>query len=55
MVGIFPHTGACVRLIGMLLVEKHEDWLTDEKAYLTFDDAPVEEATSKIVSMAASQ
>jgi hypothetical protein len=39
VVWIFPHAGACLRLIGMLLVEKHEDWLTDEKAYLTFDDA----------------
>jgi putative transposase len=55
VVGIFPHTGACIRLIGMLLVEKHEDWLTDEKAYLSFDDAPAEQATSKVVSMAASQ
>src|SRR5580704_11680248 len=55
VVGIFPHTGACQRLIGMLLVEKHEDWLTDEKAYLTFDDAPTEEAAAKVVSMAAAQ
>ena len=55
VVGIFPHSGACVRLIGMLLVEKHEDWLTDDKAYLTFDDAPVEEATTKVVTMLASQ
>jgi len=55
VVGIFPHTGACLRLIGMLLVEKHEDWLTDEKAYLTFDDAPAEEPAPKLVSMAASQ
>ena len=52
VVGIFPHTGACQRLIGMLLVEKHEDWLTDEKAYLTFDDAPTEEAAAKVVPMA---
>jgi len=55
VVGIFPHTGACLRLIGMLLVEKHEDWLTDEKAYLTFDDAPAEQTASKVVPMAASQ
>lgn len=55
VVGIFPHTGSCLRLIGMLLVEKHEDWLTDDKAYLTFDDAPVEEAGSKVVAMAAGQ
>lgn len=53
VVGIFPHVGACVRLIGMLLVEKHEDWLTDDKAYLTFDDTPAEEAAGKVVTMAA--
>lgn len=55
VVGIIPHAGACVRLIGMLLVEKHEDWLTDDKAYLTFDDAPAEESAAKVVSMAAGQ
>lgn len=52
VVGIFPHPGACLRLVGMVLVEKHEDWLTDEKAYLTFDDAPAEEPAVKVVSMA---
>ena len=55
VVGIFPHAGACLRLIGMLLVEKHEDWLTDDKAYLTFDDAPAEELATKVVSMVAGQ
>lgn len=56
VVGIFPHRGACLRLIGMLLVETHEDWLTDDKAYLLFDDAPAEESPAgKVVSMAAGQ
>jgi transposase-like protein len=55
VVGIFPNPSACLRLIGMLLVEKNDDWLTDEKAYLTFDDAPVEESAAKVVSMAAGQ
>jgi len=55
VVGIFPHQAACLRLIGMLLVEKNDDWLTDDKAYLTFDDAPVEESATKVVSMAAGQ
>jgi Transposase and inactivated derivatives len=55
VVGIFPHAGACLRLIGMVLVEKHEDWLTDEKAYLTFEEVPVEEKATKVVSMAAGQ
>lgn len=55
VVGIFPNISACLRLIGMLLVEKNDDWLTDDKAYLTFDDAPSEESAAKIVSMAAGQ
>lgn len=55
VVGIFPHRGACLRLIGMLLVEIHEDWLTDDKAYLTFDDTPAEETAAKVVTMAAGQ
>lgn len=55
VVGIFPHSGACLRLIGMLLVEKHEDWLTDEKAYLVFDDAPAEESAAKVMTMAVGQ
>jgi transposase-like protein len=53
VVGIFPHRGACIRLIGMLLIEIHEDWLTDDKAYLTFESAPNDEG--KVVSMAANQ
>ncbi|HYJ46462.1 MAG TPA: IS256 family transposase [Pyrinomonadaceae bacterium] len=55
VVGIFPHRGACLRLIGMLLIEMHEDWLTDDKAYLLFDDAPAEESAAKVVSMATAQ
>ncbi len=57
VVGIFPHSGACIRLIGMLLVEKHEDWLTDDKAYLTFENAVVAEepAAAKVMPMVAGQ
>lgn len=55
VIGIFPHAGACGRLIGMLLLEKHEDWLTDDKAYLTFDDSSAEESAAKVVTMAANQ
>jgi transposase-like protein len=53
VIGIFPHRGSCLRLIGMLLVETHEDWLTDDKAYLTFDDSPTEAMSARVVPMAA--
>ncbi|MBL8173739.1 MAG: IS256 family transposase [Bryobacterales bacterium] len=57
VVGIFPDRAACVRLIAMVLEEIHEDWLTAEKAYLTFEDqAGGQEAdTGKVVPMAANQ
>jgi len=55
VVGIFPHRGACLRLTGMLLVERHEDWLTGDKACLTFDGAPAEDSSTRLVSMAAGQ
>jgi len=41
--------------VGILLVEKHEDWLDRGKAYVKFDDAPAEEAAARVVSMAAGQ
>ena len=55
VVGIFPHGGSCLRLIGMVLVEQKEDWLSADKAYLTCDDAPAEETSAKILSMAGGQ
>jgi hypothetical protein len=33
----------------MLLIEMHEDCLTDDKTYLTFDDAPVEQPVVSLV------
>ncbi len=53
VVGIFPHRGSCLRLIGMVLVEMHEDWLTAEKAYLTFENTAAEEMPAKLVALAA--
>lgn len=53
VVGIFPNRDACLRLIGMLLAETHEDWLTDDKAYLTIEQPPAEEQGLKVVPMAA--
>lgn len=55
VVGIFPNRAACLRLIGMVLVEMHEDWLTDDKAYLTFETGVSDDGAGKVVPMAANQ
>ncbi len=34
VVGVFPNPESCERLVGALLMEKHEEWM-EEKAYLT--------------------
>ena len=40
----------------MVLAEIHEDWLTDDKAYPTFEEDGTEEAArGKVVTMAANQ
>jgi transposase-like protein len=55
VVGIYPRSEACMRPIGMLLLEKHEDWLTDHKAYLSFDDLQDEDRPNKAMRLAESQ
>jgi transposase-like protein len=37
VVSIFPNTSSCDRLIGALLIEKHEDWLSETKRYLNME------------------
>lgn len=34
---IFPNTASCVRLIGALLIETHEDWIYDNRYRLNMD------------------
>jgi transposase-like protein len=37
VVSIFPNGASCVRLIGALLIEIHETWVTEEKRYINLD------------------
>jgi putative transposase len=39
VVGVFPNRAACDRLIGSQLLELHERWLTEEKAYFNMECA----------------
>jgi len=39
VVGIFPNRASCDRLIGSQLMELHETWQTQEKAYFNMDQA----------------
>jgi len=34
VVGVFPSKDSCLRLMGMVLVEQHEEWLTKTYMYL---------------------
>jgi transposase-like protein len=39
VVGVFPNRASCDRLIGSQLLELHEQWQTEEKAYVNMDYA----------------
>jgi putative transposase len=39
VVGVFPSRASCDRLIGSQLLELHEDWQTEEKAYFNMESA----------------
>ena len=39
VVGVFPNRSSCDRLIGAQLLELHERWITEEKAYFNMEYA----------------
>jgi transposase-like protein len=40
VVGVFPNRASCERLVGAQLMEVHEQWETEARAYLNMEQAP---------------
>lgn len=49
VVGVFPAVNSCLRLVGMILLEQHEDWLTQKyMAEESLKDLYTEEVNSAV-------
>jgi len=42
VVGVFPNRSSCDRLIGSLLLEVHEQWAIEDKAYFNMESVPAD-------------
>ena len=57
VVGVFPNRAWCERLIGAILLERHEKWQLETRPYFSMENADLEElgpAASKTAKEAAS-
>jgi putative transposase len=46
VVGVFPNRASCERLIGAQLLEVHEDWQAEARAYLNMEQFPTAASTA---------
>ena len=53
VVGVFPNRPSCDRLIGSLLLEVHEQWSLEEKAYFNMENVPENNMLEKTRSAGA--
>ena len=35
---IFPHEASCLRLVGSIAIDIHEDWISDRKRYMAMEE-----------------
>ncbi len=43
VVGVFPNRASCERLIGAILLERHENWQLESRPYFSMENAGLEE------------
>ena len=43
VVGVFPNRASCERLIGAILLERHEQWQLESRPYFSMENADLEE------------
>lgn len=48
VVGVFPNRASCERLIGAQLMEVHEQWETETRAYLNMEQAPATMPSARV-------
>ena len=50
VVGVFPNRSSCDRLIGSLLLEVHEQWAVEDKAYFNLEAVPADDPRAALRS-----
>jgi len=52
VVGVFPSRSSCDRLLGAQLIEVHETWATEEKAYFNMETVDLDQGPMRIRAVA---
>lgn len=52
VVGVFPNRASCDRLSGAQLIEVHEEWAVEERAYFNMDNVNLDAVTARPIALA---